>query len=77
MLKSELLKLLENLKDDDNIIIDFSVASAWIEDGFNLLDSHWIQKITDFFKGLLPFAYDHETIVKINIQKVQKESNNE
>ena len=52
------------------IKIRFSVSKTWIDDGFDLFE--WKDVIVEYFKSIIPYAYDWETKVAVNIKEIQK-----
>lgn len=48
--------------------IELEVSENWVEDGFNMSDEWRIEKLKEHFTSdQLPYAYDHEVIVKVKI----------
>lgn len=47
--------------------ITFRVSNNWVEDGFDL--SKRIESIIEFFKGLLPYAFDYETEITVAVKE--------
>lgn len=48
--------------------IKLSVADSWVADGFDAKER--IEEIEDTIKGLLPYAYGHEVIVKARLVSI-------
>jgi hypothetical protein len=45
--------------------VKMQVADSWVADGFQIKDR--IEQIEELIQGLLPYAYEHECIVKVTV----------
>ena len=54
------------------IDVKVKVAEVWIDDGFDMTDTHWIEYIESKFKEMIPYAYDHEVQVVVKVKEVSK-----
>jgi methyl coenzyme M reductase subunit D len=50
------------------IEVKVKVAEIWVDDGFDLEDTHWKEYIEEKFKSMIPYAYDHEIQVEVKVK---------